>query len=465
MNNKFLESTETFLRALRVSPPPPESFDTIHNIMDTIKEYREYIDPNPASWNKYVTDVFQLLGFNTKNELKRLILLSELGSVRSKRAVIVPIRFDESFNEIVSGLEWSTFLFFAMNFFQVEWGMLTDGQQIKIFNRNHNMKEFYLDVDLETILMNGNFDDFFAFYNVISLIRGGPTKATAKTSRKTKRHTKRYDLNYHMANKSNTVITLFDVLRAKIRSLSNRIDERFNKMYIGYYTHKSFCQIRPQRDQLKIWINLDIHQVSDPQALCRDVSNIGHHGMGNTEIILRSFNDLDAVFDLIRQAYNKSNDHAQKIQRNSGPQSRHGLRKAFWTELLEKASQKTSLHSRISPGKENWIGTGAGKSGLSYNYVIRMNDAQVELYIDNGDQVWNKSTFGYFFQQKENIEKNFGAALDWQRLEDKRASRIRYVIYDSGLKDQAYWSKLQELLVDAMIRLQQTFQPLIAQMD
>ena len=39
------------------------------------------------------------------------------------------------------------------------------------------------------------------------------------------------------------------------------------------------------------------------------------------------------------------------------------------------------------------------------------------------------------------------------------------MIYDYGLKDQVYWSQLQELLIDRMIRLQHSFQPLIAQMD
>jgi predicted transport protein len=236
-------------------------------------------------------------------------------------------------------------------------------------------------------------------------------------------------------------------------------------MYIGYYTHKSFCQIRPQRDQLKIWINLDIHQVSDPLAFCRDVRNVGHYGTGNTEVKLRSFNDLDTVFDIIRQAYKKSIDNTRSTHKSTGLQGRHALRKQFWTELLEKANQKTSLHANISPGQENWISTGAGKSGLSYNYVIRMNDAQVELYIDNGDQAWNRNTFAYFFQQKENIEKNFGAALDWQLLEDKRASRVRYMIHDAGLKEQYYWSRVQDLMIDSMIRFHSAFHPVIAQID
>lgn len=64
-DKEFLESAESFLRELRIAPPPPESFDTIHNLLGTIKEYREYIQPNPTSWNKYILEVFQILGFNT----------------------------------------------------------------------------------------------------------------------------------------------------------------------------------------------------------------------------------------------------------------------------------------------------------------------------------------------------------------------------------------------------------------
>lgn len=463
--NKFLENTETFLRALHMSPPPPESFDTIHNLMGTIKEYREYIQPNPSSWNKYILEVFQILGFNTKNELKRLLSLSEMGGVRSKRAVVALLRLDEEFKEIAPDLEWSTFLFFAMHFFQVQWGILTDGQRIKVFNRNLNMKEIYLEVDLETILKDDNFDDFFAFYNVVSLIRGGIPKAAVKTGHKTKKQSKRYDLQYHLANKSNTVITIFDVLRAKIKSMSSQVDEHFTKMYIGYSNNNSFCQIQPQRDQLKIWINLDIHQVSDPQGLCRDVRNIGHYGTGKTEIVLRTFNDLDAVFNIIRQAYDKTNHRTQSIHKNTGLRGRRERIIRFWVELLEKANQKTSLHANISPGQENWVSAGAGKTGLSFAYVVRKTDAQVELYIDNGNQTWNKKTFRYFLEQKVDIERNFGDSLDWQLLEDKRASRIRFLIYDYGLADQIYWSKLQDLLIDGMIRLQKTFQPLINQID
>ena len=458
----FHESAAAFLKEIQLSPPSPDSYETIRNLLETISEYREYAQPNSTSWEKYILDVYHILGFNTKIETQRLISLSEMGGTRSRRAIVILIKQDESFNDIVPGLEWPTFLFFALHFFQVDWGILTDGLQFRIFNRNNNLKKIYLHGNLEEILRENDFDSFFIFCNVISLIRGGPIQVTGKAIHKRKKRAGKYDLDFHLENKSNTVIALFEVLRKKIMSLSDQINEQFYKTYITYSTHKSFCQIRPQKNQIKMWVNLDIHQISDPQSLCRDVRKVGHYSSGKTEIVFSRFNELDGVFDIIHQAYIID---TKNLHKNKTSKDRFKLRNKFWTQLLDEANKRTNLHAKISPGKENWISTGAGKSGLSYNYVIRMNDAQVELYIDNGDQAWNKNTFGYFFQQKDEIERNFGAALDWQLLEDKRASRIRYVIYDYGLKDQAFWSTLQDLLIEAMLRFSETFRPLINQME
>jgi len=143
---------------------------------------------------------------------------------------------------------------------------------------------------------------------------------------------------------------------------------------------------------------------------------------------------------------------------------RHVLRLKFWGELLEKAKAKTKLHAKVSPGIENWISAGAGKSGLGFNYVVRMDDAQVELYIDNGEAEWNKMVFNTFLQHKTEIEQIFGEPLDWQLLPDKRASRIRYLISGYGLKDQEHWEKLQDQLIDAMVRLDKAFRPFILQL-
>jgi len=58
------------------------------------------------------------------------------------------------------------------------------------------------------------------------------------------------------------------------------------------------------------------------------------------------------------------------------------IRKRIWKQLLETA--KTKIHANISPSQHNWVGASAGKQGLGFNYVLRKNESQVELYIDRG---------------------------------------------------------------------------------
>jgi hypothetical protein len=141
------------------------------------------------------------------------------------------------------------------------------------------------------------------------------------------------------------------------------------------------------------------------------------------------------------------------------------LRLKFWEQLLEEAKKRTNLHAKVKPGKENWISAGAGKTGLGFAYVVRMDDAQVELYIDRGEGEWNKRVFNGLLQHKLEIEDLFGSPLDWQLLPDKRASRIRFVIPDYGLKDQDHWEELQERLIEAMVRLEKAFRPFIRRVE
>lgn len=138
---------------------------------------------------------------------------------------------------------------------------------------------------------------------------------------------------------------------------------------------------------------------------------------------------------------------------------RHILRQQFWTRLLELARQRTLLHGRISPSKENWVSAGAGKSGLSFNYAVRMSDTQVELYIDRGDVEENKRIFDALHARREEIDAKFGAPLEWQRLEGRRACRVRHVLPSGGLRDQDAWPEIQERMVDAMVRLEGALSP------
>jgi hypothetical protein len=133
----------------------------------------------------------------------------------------------------------------------------------------------------------------------------------------------------------------------------------------------------------------------------------------------------------------------------------HVDRLGFWTELLQRAKGRTSLHANISPGKEGWVSAGFGIGGVIFSYVILMNDARVELYIDRGtnSDAQNKAIFDRLLSRREEIESTFGGPLTWERLAEKRACRISYSLGIGGLRDRENWNATQDGMIDAMVRL------------
>ncbi len=141
---------------------------------------------------------------------------------------------------------------------------------------------------------------------------------------------------------------------------------------------------------------------------------------------------------------------------------RHVIRHKFWTGLLDYAKTKTKLHAGLSPTEYNWIGTGAGISGLAYVYSLTKHAATVEFYIDRGKKAEkkNKKIFDQLHAAKDEIERVFGESLEWQHLEDRRACRIRKRTAVGGWRDDpAKWPNVYVAMVDAMIRLEKALKP------
>lgn len=142
---------------------------------------------------------------------------------------------------------------------------------------------------------------------------------------------------------------------------------------------------------------------------------------------------------------------------------RHKKILEFWKILLEKSKNRTPLFSNISPSKDSYISTGAGKSGLVYIYNITYKYASVSFCIDRGkdSEEENKKIFDNLFTHKEEIENVFGEKLSWQRLDDRRSSRICKTYNYAGLNDKEKWDKLQNEMIDDMIKLEKAFKKYI----
>ena len=119
---------------------------------------------------------------------------------------------------------------------------------------------------------------------------------------------KEYSLEHHLGGKPSAMVDLFEQVDEFGRSLGPTVSRRIRKQYIGYFAGKrSFFTVEVQRQRLIIYLNLDPASTApwNDKAM-RDVREIGHFGMGDTEYSLRSPDQLEQAKSLIQDAYEKT---------------------------------------------------------------------------------------------------------------------------------------------------------------
>ena len=120
------------------------------------------------------------------------------------------------------------------------------------------------------------------------------------------------------------------------------------------------------------------------------------------------------------------------------------LRKTYWTSLLTQLEQNSfPLYRNISPGQDQGLAAGSGVGGISYVFIFGKNIMRVELYISRTIPEENKMIFDGLLQQRETIEAVMGEVLEWQRLDDKKACRIKLKKSVNGF-EEANWSEMRD---------------------
>lgn len=121
---------------------------------------------------------------------------------------------------------------------------------------------------------------------------------------------------------------------------------------------------------------------------------------------------------------------------------RHIVRRKFWTAYLKEINKTTSLYQNVSPSKDHWISAGSGISGVTFNSLVTGDYIRIELSIHGKTQEENKVIFDALVSQKESIETAFGNPLEWERLTDKRMSRIKFELQGVSVFNEEDWQKM-----------------------
>lgn len=111
-----------------------------------------------------------------------------------------------------------------------------------------------------------------------------------------------YDEEYHLNDKSDDTIELYESFKNAILALSNDLEISPKKLYIAFKQGKNnIVAIVLQSKSLKFYINAKKGNLDDPKQLAKDVSNIGHWASGDYELIVNDSKNLEYIMSLIKQ--------------------------------------------------------------------------------------------------------------------------------------------------------------------
>lgn len=140
---------------------------------------------------------------------------------------------------------------------------------------------------------------------------------------------------------------------------------------------------------------------------------------------------------------------------------RYDIRKHWWTQLVALPGAK--LHAHITPGQYSWIGASSGIRGLGFNYAVTKTDCGAELYIDRGKdcEEENEAIFDQLYRSKSEIEASISFPVSWQRLDGRRACRIRIDLPGGYRSPEDEWPAIQGRMTEAMVQLEAALKPVL----
>lgn len=130
----------------------------------------------------------------------------------------------------------------------------------------------------------------------------------------------------------------------------------------------------------------------------------------------------------------------------------------FWKAFNEYYDTSDTIFKNVASwneNKESWKGASAGfGKSLSFNFVILNDRSRVELYLDNAKQDYNKKVFDFYYSKKQEIEGLLVPhTLTWERLDERRASRISIQNTELKPSEEENWQEIFKWLKETMNEL------------
>ena len=151
-------------------------------------------------------------------------------------------------------------------------------------------------------------------------------------------------------------------------------------------------------------------------------------------------------------------------QRKSGTAGESSEKKkayqAFFQKLIDELREQHDFTKARAGLSQNWYYFASGFAGISYAFIFAQGGkVRAEVYIDRSDAVSNKKLFDTLFEHKDSLSAEFGEELEWERVDNRRFSRVAVSREGSIEGDQQALEEIAQWAVDRLLKLKKVFGP------
>lgn len=110
---------------------------------------------------------------------------------------------------------------------------------------------------------------------------------------------------WHYETAPQKLKNIYLTIKDFILSLGDDVTENQLKLYVAFKKIKNIACVEILQSKVIINLPLDPYSVTLENGFTRDMTNTGHYGTGNLQIVIKNIDDFEKSKPLIERAYNE----------------------------------------------------------------------------------------------------------------------------------------------------------------
>lgn len=129
-------------------------------------------------------------------------------------------------------------------------------------------------------------------------------------------------------------------------------------------------------------------------------------------------------------------------------------RLTFWNRFNEVLISKNKPFNVRKATTDHWydVALGTSEAHISITLVNKMKSIGIEVYINDNKELYDK-----LYSEAEEIQDELNFTMEWQRLDNKKASRIIYYISGLDFNNHKNYDELINEVIDKVIAIRDSF--------